>query len=206
MIQIKTRAAIATLILSLQALVIFGQGASKLESVLLYNLENKPVRLAFKENRPVVFLILGTDCPISQKYIPTIESLNQSFQHSVEFIGIFPSQYSTSEVTDFVNEYKISFPCYVDRDMLVVETLEAGVTPEAFLLDTAFRVLYAGAVDNWFYKLGSYRTKVTKHYLSDAIKNYLAGNRISTERTEAIGCPIPQRQGEEARPASHSHH
>lgn len=186
-------------------MLVLGQDVSKISSASLRDLSDQPVLLTLSEKTPTVFLLLGTDCPITQKYIPTIESLNKSFDVAVNFIGIFPGQYSSAEVEAFVKEYNVSFPCYVDHQMDVIGLLDATITPEAFLLSPSLVIVYAGAIDNWFYKLGSYRTKVTKHYLADAIRGHLAGSRISTARTKAIGCPISQKKSQD-NSSSHSHH
>ncbi len=188
------------------ALRIDGQDLSALTSAPLIDTKDSPLNLSFPEEKPVVILILGSDCPITQKYVPTIESLKTSFDGVAGFIGIFPNQYSAAEVATFVEEYQISFPCYIDRDGQVIELIQARVTPEAFLLSADRTLLYGGAIDNWFYKLGSYRTKVTSHYLREAMRSHLAGDEIKTVRTEAIGCPVPQK-GQRANPSgSHSHH
>lgn len=205
MISFKFRVVVLTCILSFSSLLVLGQDVSKISSASLHDLSDQPVRLILSEKMPTVFLLLGTDCPITQKYIPTIENLKKSFNGAVRFIGIFPKQYSAAEVEAFVKEYNVSFPCYVDHQMDVIGMLEATITPEAFLLSPLLDILYAGAIDNWFYKLGSYRTKVTKHYLADAIRGHLAGSRITTTRTNAIGCPIPGKEST-GDSTSHSHH
>jgi thiol-disulfide isomerase/thioredoxin len=199
----RSQVAVLLFILSMASFPVNGQETLQLTSASLVDLKNKPARLAMLD-KPMVLLILGTDCPITQKYIPTIENLKKSFG-GFGFVGIFPNQYSVAEVAAFVDEYQISFPCYIDQEREVIEMLGATVTPEAFLVSSTHRVLYAGAIDNWFYKLGSYRSKVTKHYLADAIRAHLDGKRITIDRTEAIGCPVPQR-GTGTKSPTHSHH
>ena len=205
MISNTSRTAVLLLMLLSQAILIEAQDTSDLRSASLRDRENKPAHLSLPDKIPAAILILGTDCPITQKYIPTLETLYRSFNRRVAFIGVFPNQYTAADVAAFVDEYRISFPCYVDHKMEVVGILDAAVTPEAFLINPEWDVVYAGAIDNWFYKLGSYRAKVTKHYLNDAINSLLAGDRIVLRRTDAIGCPVPQSDHDTKAP-SHSHH
>lgn len=167
------------------------QDLSLLDSVRVIDPSNKTTALNLPTNKHVVLFVLGTDCPITQKYVPTIKKLKQQFG-GVTFAGIFPKQFTSGELARFIKEYELTIPCFIDPDMQIIKLLGASVTPEVFLINSNRRIVYAGAIDNWFFSLGKYRTNITKHYLRDAIAALSDGREIKLPRTEAIGCPLPR--------------
>lgn len=169
-----------------------GQHMTELRDVPVTGSDGSATMLRLAEDRPSVILILGPDCPISQKYIPTIKALHQLFGAKVNFIGIFPGYFTAAEVTSFAEEYGLTFDWYVDHNMSAISALHATVTPEAFLLAPDLQRQYSGAIDNWFYDLGKYRQKATEAYLKEAIESVLAGTPVKTNETKAIGCVIQQ--------------
>jgi thiol-disulfide isomerase/thioredoxin len=171
-----------------------------LKSVSVKDATGKERQINLPVEKPFVLLLLGTDCPITQKYVPTLLSLKREFAGKIEIIGIFPNQTTVEEMNAFVADYKLSLACYIDQRTEVVRALNATVTPEAFLFDQHRKQVYSGAIDNWFYKLGSYRTRPSKHYLRNAIRSSLNGTVTETARIEPIGCLI-------SRPRNgHEHH
>ena len=112
--------------------------------------------------------------------------------HQITVTGYFPAGLTKRGERDFRREYHI--PPFIklvdDRKMLMTEKLDARVTPEAFILDKNQKVVYRGAIDNWFYELGRYRLTITENYLIDAIEASLQGKVPAIKRTEAIGCYI----------------
>lgn len=176
----------------LAALCATGQSAENLRHVSVTRPDGSVTTVQLSEDKPFVVFVLGTDCPISQKYIPTIKALYQSLGERVDFIGLFPGYFTIEEVAAFTKEYGLGFNCYVDHDMKAIAGIQATVTPEAFLCTPDLRCRYSGAIDNWFYSLGRYRTNPTDHYLKDAIESVLAGIPVKTTATEAVGCVIQQ--------------
>lgn len=163
-----------------------------LSEIPVTDLHNRITRLDTPGNKTFIIVVLGSDCPISQKYIPTLNDLEKSFQDEVTIIGIFPSHFSMEEVKTFRDEYALKFSCFIDHDMQVIDHLRAKVTPEVFLFTPDMKLQYSGAIDNWFYELGKYRAEVTHHYLKDAVVSVRDGKKIPIAKTEAIGCLIQQ--------------
>jgi thiol-disulfide isomerase/thioredoxin len=182
------------LILGLIAWCTTAQPMTDLRNLSLVAPDGSVKALRLAEDRPVVFLVLGPDCPISQKYIPTIKALHQLFSGKVDFIGIFPGYFTLGEVSSFVKEYGLVFDWYIDRDMSAITALHATVTPEAFLFTPDQQRRYAGSIDDWFYELGKYRQQATESYLKDAIESVLSGTPVKMAETKAIGCVIQQSQ------------
>jgi hypothetical protein len=142
-----------------------------------------------------VAVFLSCECPISQKYISTLNGLYVKYrdESSLRWHFIVPEQIKLSALDAFVTDYQVRFP--IERDTkrrTMVEKFHANVTPQAVIL-RGESMLYSGAVDNWFYDLGQYRQVITENYLKDALDAVLSGKTPKVERTEAIGCPIAKR-------------
>lgn len=178
----------------------FTQMHHDISGIKLKDVRNKNTSIE-SAGKNVVILFLGTDCPITQKYITRIKSIVNAFTASADFYGVFPAQFSIKEIKNFKKEYSISIPLFRDENMELVKHLNATVTPEAFLLDKMLMLQYQGAIDNWFYELGKYRQTTTEEYLIDGLKALAKGEVPSINKTEAIGCFIQMPVG-----MSHEHH
>jgi hypothetical protein len=140
-------------------------------------------------NRSVI-VFLGIDCPISQKYV---SRLNQMFLHygdTIRWYGYVPQKISDTELATFIREYDVKFPLAIDRNLQSAKQFKASVTPEAFLFGDDGKIVYAGAIDNWFYELGKYRPAATEFYLEAALKAVLAHKNPTVSSTKAVGCFI----------------
>ncbi len=138
-----------------------------------------------------VLIFLAVDCPVSQKYIPVLNSIQGRYKDlPVHFLGLIPGSLKKRDMDRFADEYAIRFPLKNDRDFICAREMAAEVTPEVFVLDDQCELKYRGAIDNWFYDLGSYRKESTEDYLTDAIDALLSGNGPAIARTKAVGCLI----------------
>lgn len=139
-----------------------------------------------------VAVFIGLDCPISQKYIAKVNDIYRTHrdQPSLEWHFIVPGPIAKKRIKNFQKEYGVTFPIEPDNNKLrKTKHFNATVTPEVVILRDG-KILYKGAIDNWFYELGSYRSQPTEHYLVDAIESILKNQEPSIKETEAIGCFI----------------
>ncbi len=83
----------------------------------------------------------------------------------------------------------MTFDISKDQDNSLSRKLKVNVTPEVILLDNE-KVIYQGAIDNWYVELGVNRLKPNEHYLLDAIEAWLSKEDPRIKRTKAVGCPI----------------
>ena len=138
-----------------------------------------------------VIIFLSEDCPISQKYVPAINAIQQKYHdRGVRIHAIIPGKIKKSDLKRFQEEYEITFPITRDKKYRIVQLLSATTTPEAFMFDRKHDLKYRGAIDNWFYELGGYRQEVTEDYLIEAIEALLGGKEPNLTNTEAVGCLI----------------
>jgi thiol-disulfide isomerase/thioredoxin len=140
-----------------------------------------------------VLIFLDVECPVSQKTTRRIQALADEYAGQVRFKAIYPTQYVTrKDVERFRQTFALQIPYQIDTDHRVVNRYKATTTPEVFLLSEGGQVLYRGAVDNQFYKLGKYRMAPTEFYLKAAIEAALDGRPVVLNQVKPIGCLIDQ--------------
>lgn len=138
-----------------------------------------------------VVVFLSPWCPISQKYIPTLNAIYEEYaSRDVEFFALMPGKVAAKERKKFVDDFKVKFPVIPDKKFRWAASMDAAITPEVFLFDHNDSLQYRGAIDNWFYDLGRYRSEPTDHYLINAVQAVLAGKTPAIKSTEATGCSI----------------
>lgn len=153
-----------------------------------------------------IIIFMAVDCPITQKYMNTIKELALKYQsNKISVKGYFPAGLSKKKSKAFRTEYQVPeiIQFVDDKKHVITDTYAATITPEVVLIDRNQKVIYQGAIDNWFFELGRYRLEITEHYLTDAIEAALNGQSPVVKRTEAIGCFI---QGVSVKEMDHHQH
>lgn len=162
----------------------------QIPTIRLLSQDQKQVALRdVAQGKPVLVVLLGTTCPICQKYAGLFAALPEQYPQ-IQFVGVFTKWELFEEIAQFKTEYGINFPLLVDKKHKLIKKLGATTTPEVFLMDGQWRVLYRGAINNWFYALGKARPVVTENYLRDALDAFLAGKDIAIKQTKPIGCVV----------------
>lgn len=143
------------------------------------------------KGRPTAVIFLSTECPISQRYIPTINQLAADFPQ-IQFKGVFPKQESRKSIQAYKADNHIHFQVLSDAESKLLQELGATHTPEVFLLAADRTVLYHGAIDNWYYNMEQITQKATDHFLKNAIELHLRHKPIFLKDTRPVGCRIEQ--------------
>ncbi len=162
---------------------------SRFRSVRLQDVAGRSEQVAPRSpyHELTLFVFLDAECPIVQKYAGVLLQLVADFPQ-VQCMGVFTRWNSTADIMGFAEAYPIGLRLLHDRRGRLQHRLQPRVTPEVFLYDKHGRLAYRGAVDNWFFGLGRYRSTATAHYLRDAIEACLADKPPAIRHTEAIGC------------------
>jgi thiol-disulfide isomerase/thioredoxin len=144
------------------------------------------------EKRLKAYIFLSDECPMCQGYAPVLNQLTADYsQKGVEIIGIFPNYYATdSSILAFKNEYNIQFKTIQDSLFTFTNRFHASITPQVFLENTEGVLLYAGQIDDTYFRAGKRRGTTSEHYLKDAIEAILADKKPTINETKAIGCVI----------------
>ncbi|MCG8583795.1 MAG: redoxin domain-containing protein [Pirellulales bacterium] len=143
------------------------------------------------ESKVVVVAFLGTECPLAKLYGPRLEKLRREFaDQGVAFIGINSNtQDSITELAAYRERHKIGFPLLNDPGNKVADDFKAERTPEVFVLDAKRKIRYWGRIDDQ-YHIGIQRDNPKRQDLAIAVRELLAGKKVSTPVTEAVGCHI----------------
>jgi len=127
----------------------------------------------YAEHRATVVFFLSTRSSEADSARDKIRELNR--RRGVMFVGVFPNPAENgTEVRDYCQASRYSFPCYRDPQKTAARQFGAGVTPQAFLLDRSGILRYSGAVDG----------------LAQALADLMADRPVATASVPPQGTPI----------------
>lgn len=182
---------LATAVSSLRA-----QSSASTSAEDLYGRSVDPLKSP--HGRVVVLLFVRTDCPISNRYAPLLQSLSTEFRGRANFWLVYPDRAeSASQIRAHLSAYHYSLPTLRDPRHQLVKQAQATITPEAAVFDPNGRLLYHGRIDNQYEELGAPpRPKPTTHELADAITAALNHTSVSSDHVSATGCYIADVSGQ----------
>lgn len=134
-----------------------------------------------------VLIFISTNCPVSNAYNDRMEKLSQEFgARGLSVVGINSNATETAaDVKRHAAEKGLTFPILKDEGNKVADRLGALVTPEAYLLDPANRVVYRGRIDN-----SRNGDAITSSELREAIEAVLSRKSVVKTEARAFGCSI----------------
>jgi thiol-disulfide isomerase/thioredoxin len=152
--------------------------------------DGQPLALFGEDAKPSVVVFMGTECPISNQYVPVLNELAAKHRDGgVRFFAVVSdSSLSRRAVAAYRDEAKLTFPVIFDASGALAESLKPKRTPEAFVLDRTGEVRYRGRIDDRFAAIGQKRQVIGSHDLADAIAALLDGKAPAAAETEAVGC------------------
>ena len=150
--------------------------------------------------RVVVMFFAAADCPISNRYVPTIEGLDHAYAaKGVRVWWVYPNPTDDAKtIAQHRKDFSITGAVYPGAPESAVELAHATITPEAAVFTVAdgrMREVYRGRVDDRYIAIGQERPQATQHDLEDAIEAALAGKPAPPPGGPPVGCAIepPQR-------------
>ena len=143
-----------------------------------------------------VLVFVSCDCPISNRYIPTLRSLQEQYaQEAIKFWLVYPDpDASTEQVEQHLREYKPQISVLRDPQQELVKAAGVTTVPEAAVFvreEGRWTRSYHGGIDNRYVDFGVARVQPTKFHLRDVLDLNLAGRQDAFPSIPAIGCPIP---------------
>jgi len=189
--------AIKLLIFSLVAAVVTVSGAhavpaSTSQEPTGVDLAGKPVDpLRADAGKPVVLVFIRTDCPISNRYAPTIQRISAQYAGKAAFWVVYPDKSeSSAAIEQHLRDYGYKIPALHDPQHALVKLGQAQVTPEVAVFDASGQLVYHGRIDNWYQSFGQARSAPTTHELDDAIQAVLSGKKPEVTTASGVGCYI----------------
>ena len=143
------------------------------------------------QGKIAVLIFVRTDCPISNRYAPLLQRLNDSFSGKAKFWLVYPDKKTTAkEITAHLKQFQSSISALRDPDHSLVRRASATITPEAAVFDAQGRLLYHGRIDNLYEDAGRSRPAATTHELQQAVEAALGGKPAPLATAPAVGCYI----------------
>lgn len=168
--------------------LILGKDFKKAENFSLKDYNGKLLTLSdFKNSKAIVLIFVSTQCPVSNAYNERMEKLYSAYKgKNVKFIGINSNKSETADdIKRHAAEKNLQFAILKDENNIVADRFEASFTPEAFILNGSFDILYHGRIDD-----NRKADGVQTSDLSVALDEILAGKSVSNPQTKAFGCSI----------------
>lgn len=163
----------------------------------LKNVDGKVVSMSdYKNVKGIILVFTCNHCPFSKLYEDRIIDLHKKYaSKGYPVVALNPNDPVQQPEDSFENmiarakEKGFPFAYLVDESQKIAATYGATRTPHVYILQKEgqkFKVAYIGAIDD-NPKSGA---DVKKRYVEDAVENLLAGKRVVTNFTKAVGCTI----------------
>lgn len=143
----------------------------------------------YRGAKAIVIIFTSTVCAYDGYYSDRLKSLFASYGGGVQFVLVN----SYSEPEESAEKMKAKYdlgsfgvPYLADKDQVWMKTLGARKSPEVFVLNPDFKVVYSGAIDD----NPQLANAVKENYLKKVLDDIIAGRAISVANTRAVGCSI----------------
>jgi len=160
----------------------------KVENFSLKDFNGKTHSLKdYKDSKAIVLMFIATQCPVSNAYNTRMAELKKKYNDkNVAFIGINSNkQESVSEIKSHAEKNKLGFAVLKDENNVIANKLKASVTPEIYVLNSGFEVLYHGRIDD-----SRDESDISSKDLENALNEILSGKKVTNGETKAFGCTI----------------
>ena len=149
-----------------------------------------PFRMA--GSKIVVLLFIRTDCPVSNRYAPTIQELSARYASHAAFFLIYPVKSESSEqIRKHLVDYGYHLPAFRDPELTLARFSQVTITPEVAVFSSTRKLLYHGRIDDWYVEFTRARHAPTTHELIDSLDAAISGKALAVNSAPAVGCFIP---------------
>jgi hypothetical protein len=143
----------------------------------------------------VVLVFVRTDCPVSNRYAPTIQHLSARHLDRAAFWLVYPAKSESPEmIRKHQQDFGYKLPALRDVQHTLVKQARVQITPEAAVFDVNRRLIYHGRIDDLYEDFGRARSAPTTHELDDAIQAAVQGKTLPADAIPAVGCYISDLQ------------
>ena len=155
----------------------------------------------FTKNKAVVLVFLGTECPVSNLYLPGLIDLEKRYRpKGVQFLAVYPNEPDDAgKVAGHAYDRDVPFLVLKDYGQKLADAVGVTRVPTVAVLDGNLKLRYRGRIDDQ-YGVAARRPKPTRNDLAEALDELLAGKPVTTSETEADGCLLARTEKRVARP------
>lgn len=141
----------------------------------------------------LVFVFLGNECPIANRYAPELRRIYDRFQpKGVHFWFVHPAkEESLLDIASHAQAFQTPGRVVADPTQILARFCGATITPEAAVFTSQGKLAYRGRIDDRFPSLNRHKPQAEVHDLQNALEDLLA-KRQPAERSPgpAVGCRI----------------
>lgn len=145
------------------------------------------------QDRTVVLVFVGIECPVANGYVPEVRELQKTFdKHGIRWIAVHSEPGVTeASAKKHAAEYGIEIPLLLDSQQQLAAKVGAKVLGQVAVLQQG-QVVYRGRIDDRFdARNGKRRDTPSTHELRDVLTVLTNGQEYPFKEVPAYGCPIP---------------
>jgi hypothetical protein len=133
---------------------------------------------------PTVYMIVGVNCGATPAYEKRFKAVEDEFRSKgVDFVWVFPNKTETLESKQgWMKKVGLKGLMVDDAGAAIAKALECKNTSQAILTDKDGNIVFRGGIDDNRDEGG-----VKQRFLADAIKETLAGKKVTTATAKAFG-------------------
>ncbi len=137
-------------------------------------------------------VFVNSNCPLAARSVEKLNELQSEFGEKIQLntIAVFSKPDESEEkVEQFARTYGAHFPLIIDPNHILADALHAERSPEVFLLDSEYKLIYRGAIDDKSQVRGS-MPSARNDYLREVLNAIRDDKPIEESVTEPQGCFI----------------
>lgn len=148
----------------------------------------------WKKNKASVFVFAGIECPISNRYIPLLNKMNEKYsKNKIQFFEVYSApRLDLAQINKHANDFGIKATVIWDYKQNLADATGANTTPQVVVVGNDGEIKYSGRIDNQYVSLGKSRNSATTHELDDALQSVVKGVKVKLSKTNVVGCCIPK--------------
>lgn len=133
---------------------------------------------------PTVYMVIGVKCGSTPAYEKRFKAVEDEFRSKgVDFVWVFPNKTeSLEEKQGWMKKLGLKGPMIDDTGAAIAKALECKNTSQAILTDKDGNIVFRGGLDD-----SRDEAAVKQRFLADAIKETLAGKKVTTTTSKVFG-------------------
>ncbi|MCL2928586.1 MAG: thioredoxin family protein [Trichodesmium sp. MAG_R01] len=158
-------------------------------------------RSTFKGKKALLVMFICRHCPFVKHIQLELAKIGKDYVPKyVEIVAISSNNIEShpddapDKLKEMASELEFNFPYCFDETQEVAKSYTAACTPDFFLFDVDYKLVYRGQLDD---SRPSNEKPVTGSDLRAALDTVLAGKNIEEEQKPSVGCNIKWKAGNE---------
>jgi peroxiredoxin len=155
----------------------------------------------FSGKKALLVMFICRHCPFVKHIQTELAKIGQDYSNkNIGIIAISSNSVQThpqdapEQLKEMAKELNFNFPYCYDETQAVAKAYTAACTPDFFLFDSEFKLVYRGQLDD---SRPSNGKPVTGADLRAALDTILADKSVSSEQIPSVGCNIKWHPGAE---------